>query len=224
MNSWRWVVLVLLLANLALFGVMQLGGEGGEAGPAREALHADKIRLLGIHQAPSAAKTSLADGKNQPGVLAKTQAVCLEWGRFAASDVPRVRQALAALSLGERLSERATETGAFWVYIPPIESRPLAQKKLSELKALGVQDYQFMQEAGKWQYAISLGVFSTEEAASKRLAELRAAGVKSARSAAREKDSRVTFAVRNADDAVMAKLVALKQDFPGSDVQAVECK
>jgi len=223
MKGWKWGVLVLLLANVGLFGAMQLGGEGGEAGPAREALNGDKIRLLGIHQ-PTSAATRSQGGETQPGAVGKTQAVCLEWGSFAAGDATRVRQALAALSLGERLSEAAVETGGFWVYIPPIESQPLAQKKLNELKALGVRDYQLMQDAGKWQYAISLGVFSTEEAAAKRLADLRAAGVKSAKSAPREAESRVSFVVRNADDAVMAKLVELKQDFPGSDVQAVECK
>jgi hypothetical protein len=224
MNGWKWIVVVLALANIALFGALQLGSEGGEAGPAREALHADKIRLLGIHQAASAATRSQGDGKGQPGAVARTQAVCLEWGSFVAGDLARVRQALGALSLGERLSERGIETGGFRVYIPPVASQPLAQKKLNELKTLGVQDYQFMQDAGKWQYAISLGVFPTGEAAAKRLAELRAAGVKSAKSAPREEESRVSFVVRNADDAVMAKLVALKQGFPGSDVQAVECK
>lgn len=217
MNSWKSAVVVLLLANVALFGAIQLHGAGGEPGPAREALHAEKIRLLGIHKPVADATTPQGAGKDRT-----VEAVCLEWGSFVAADVARVRQALVALSLGERLSERPIASGGFWVYIPPMETQQQAQKKLSELKARAVQDYQLMQDAGKWQYAISLGVFSTEEAAAKRLAELRAAGVKSARLDPR--DARVSFVVRNADDALMAKLVTLKQEFPGSDVQAVECK
>lgn len=224
MNSWKWAVVVLLLANVALFGAIQLQGAGGEPGPAREALNGDKIKLLGIHKPVSDVTTPQGNGKDQTVAVANTQAVCLEWGRFVAADVARVRQALAALSFGERLSERPIASGGFWVYIPPMETQQQAQKKLNELKALAVQDYQLMQDAGKWQYAISLGVFSTEEAGAKRLAELRAAGVKSARLAPRDPDARVSFVVRNADDALMAKLVMLKQDFPGSDVQAVECK
>jgi len=218
----KWIFLLLLVVNAVVFGAMQLGGErGGESALGHEALHADRVKLLGIHRTALPAASAQAAAKPVQG---QSGAVCLEWGSFAGGDVARAREALAALHFGEKVSERNVEGGRFWVYIPPVQSPQLAQKKLSELAALGVQDYQLVQDAGKWKYAISLGVFSSEEAGNRRLAEVRAQGVKSAIVAAREAESRVNFLVRNAEDAAMAQLVALKQDFPGSEVQAVECK
>lgn len=216
----KWIFLLLLVGNAVVFGAIQLGGEGGgESALGHEALRADRIKLLGIHRTVPPAATAQAGAK-----ASQSAAVCLEWGSFGGSDVARAREALAALQLGARVSERNVEGGRFWVYIPPIQSPQLAQKKLSELAGLGVRDYQLVQDAGKWKSAISLGVFSSEEVANKRLAELRSKGVKSAIAAAREAETRVSFVLRNADDAAMAQLVALKQDYPGSEVQAVECK
>jgi hypothetical protein len=218
----KWIFFVLLAANAVFFGAMQLGAErGGESAMGHEALRADRVKLLGIHR--TAPPTANAQAEATPA-QGRSSAVCLEWGSFAGADVARAREALAALQLGEKVSERNVEGGRFWVYIPPTQSLQSAQKKASELDALGVQDYRLLQDDGKWKYALSLGVFSSEEAANRRLAELRAKGVKSAIVAAREAESRVSFLVRNAEDAIMAKLVTLKQAYPGSEVQAVECK
>jgi len=218
----KWIFLTLLVANAVFFGAMQLGGErGGEPAQGHEALHADRVKLLGIHRTASPGASVQAAAKPAQG---QGSAVCLEWGSISGSDVARAREALAALHLGEKVSERNVEGGRFWVYIPPMQSPQLAQKKLKELNTLGVQDFQLVQDAGKWKSAISLGIFSTEEAANRRLTGLRAKGVKSAIVAAREAETRVSFVVRNVEDATMAQLVALKQDYPGSEVQAVECK
>ena len=71
--------------------------------------------------------------------------------------------------------------GGFWVYIPPLANRRAAEKKVSELKSLGVTEYFIVQESGPNNFAISLGLFSTSEAAESYLANLRDKGVRSAR-------------------------------------------
>ena len=71
--------------------------------------------------------------------------------------------------------------GGFWVYIPPLANRRAAEKKVSELKSLGVTEYFIVQESGPNNLAISLGLFSTSEAAESYLANLRDKGVRSAR-------------------------------------------
>jgi hypothetical protein len=89
---------------------------------------------------------------------------------------------------------------------------------------LGIQDSFVMQENNKWRYAVSLGVFSSEEGASKYLALLRGRGVKSAAMAPRGQDgahARLMLTLRKENQgAAVAKLVL---DYPGSELKAVSC-
>ncbi len=80
-----------------------------------------------------------------------------------------------------------------------------------------------MQEEGKFTWAISLGVFRTEESAQSRLEALRAKGVRSAQTGEREtRVPKVWFQVRNADAALQAKLREIVQGFPGTELR--DCK
>lgn len=156
---------------------------------------------------------------------AKKPPVCLEWGPFAGNELARAGRALGALNLNDRVSRKPIlEAGGYWVYIPPLGSRQAALSKIAELKRLGVSDYLLIQGGGQWQNAISLGVLSTEAAAQTLLAQLRRKGVTSAQAGPRTVESkRAGFLIRDADDALTAKLVELKQSFPGSELQAVAC-
>lgn len=156
---------------------------------------------------------------------AKKPPVCLEWGPFAGNELARAGRALGALNLNDRVSRKPIlEAGGYWVYIPPLDSRRAALNKIAELKRLGISDYLLIQGGGQWQNAISLGVLSTEAAAQTLLAQLRRKGVTSAQAGPRTVESkRAGFLIRDADDALTAKLVELKQSFPGSELQAVAC-
>jgi hypothetical protein len=68
----------------------------------------------------------------------------------------------------------------WWVFIPPQPDRTTAEKKAGELTQLGVRDF-FIANHGTQPFAISLGIFSSEEAAHRHLEELRGKGVRSAR-------------------------------------------
>jgi hypothetical protein len=106
---------------------------------------------------------------------------CVEWGSFAPTDVESAEKALEPLALGARLARRRTEElASWWVFIPPQKNRPGALKKAAELKALGVDDYFIVQEEGPQRWALSLGLFKSEEAAQAHLAGLRTRGVRSA--------------------------------------------
>jgi hypothetical protein len=71
-------------------------------------------------------------------------------------------------------------------------------------------------------FAISLGVFKSEEAARSRLQELRAKGVRTARVGARETQvPKVFFTVRDVPEPVVGKLNELRQAFPGAELK--EC-
>ena len=111
----------------------------------------------------------------------KAQA-CLAWPDLPAAEA----DALVALakkrypSLALSRSVVSAEGGSHWVYIPPLASKADAERKAGELKKLGVTEFFIVTEAGANQYAISLGIFSSEQGAKDQLDSLKAKGVRSA--------------------------------------------
>ena len=72
------------------------------------------------------------------------------------------------MQLGGKLSQRQVELDrGYWVYFPPLKNKEAVNRKIAELKALGINDYFVVQGPGHWQNAISLGVFKTGDAAQK---------------------------------------------------------
>lgn len=219
-----WLV---LLANLLFFAYMQWGSallRGNADLQVQPPLNPEKIRLL---SAPVAASAVAASAVVAPPQTAATpaNAACMEWGDFVGDDLDRADTALATLKLGDQLGRHEVEhTIGYWVYIPSQHSRTKAEKKVAELKALGVKDYYIVQDSGKWLNAVSLGVFKTEEAAQSYLQGLQKQGVKSAVVGERQSKLKFTvFVFRNPDAMLTAKIVALQKNFPGSEVKATAC-
>jgi len=148
---------------------------------------------------------------------------CIEWGSFTLADASLAQAALEPLQLGGRLAQRRTEESAGWgVFIPPQASRPAAQKKAAELKALAVDDYFVVQDEGPYRWALSLGVFRSEEAAQARLTALRAQGVRSAQVGPRETPvSRVWLQVKAVDAGLYARLKEMARGAEGTELR--EC-
>jgi hypothetical protein len=149
---------------------------------------------------------------------------CLEWGGFAVAEAPKAEQALARLALGARLTQRRSEeTAGWWVFIPPQANRAAAQKKTAELKSLGIEEFFILQDEGKMRWAVSLGVFSSEDAARSRLEALRAKGVRSAQTGERDTQvAKVWFQLRTTEATLQAGLREIAQGFAGTDVR--ECQ
>jgi len=231
----RITFLLLLAANLALVAWFQQFSPSDGASdpdPARRQISPEKIRVLrdrepgrfaAVAPAPaSAAKPAAPQLATQeaPATSAPPSA-CSEWGGFAVTEAPKAEQALAPLALGARLTQRRSdETAGWWVFIPPQANRAGALKKTAELKSLGIDDYFILQDEGKMRWSVSLGVFSSEEAARSRLEALRARGVRSAQTGERDTPvSKVWFQVRGPDTALLAKLRESAQGFPGTEVR-----
>ncbi len=215
----RWTFALLLIANIAFFTVMQLsqGRPDGDSMASHAPFNAEKIHLL--------QETELTPVQEQP---AAPLLVCLEWGVFPKPELERAQNALKPLQLGEKavtVRNAPEKTSKYWVYISPLKSRADAQKKQEELKGLGIEDSLVMQDNNKWRHAISLGVFSTQEAADKYLAELRTKNnIKSAKSGPRTLDAGVaSLLIKASGENLEADLVRLKQDFPGTELKAVPC-
>jgi hypothetical protein len=240
----RAIFLLLIAANLALFAWARYyaGADSAlDAEPLRRQIKPDSIRILAgpeleglpvlkpkpaTEAAPAAladaARSTTADAAQNPAAETPPRvAACIEWGGFAVAEAPRAEKALEPLALGARLSQRRSdETAGWWVFIPPQPNRPAALKKTAELKALGIDDYFIIQEEGKMHWAVSLGVFSSEDAAKNRLDALRAKGVRSAQTGERETQvAKVWFQARGADTPQQAKLRETAQGFPGTEVR-----
>jgi hypothetical protein len=211
----KWLFTLLLLGNIALAVVMQLPQEksGADSTAGHAPYFAEKIRLMAEEDIP-------------PLPPATTQ-VCLEWGLFASQEIAQVKTALKTLRLDEKDLTQLDAPGkasTYWVYIPPLKSRQDAQKKVDELKSLGVEDSFVMQDNNKWRHAISLGVFSTADAADKYLLSLREKGVKSAKAGPRNPEGgHASLVIRSGGANIEAELVKLKQEFPGTELKAVPC-
>ena len=218
----RAIFLLLVALNLALFAWSRYYAAPDSAGdpePARRQVNPESIRLLAgpeLAGLPQLKPKPLAEGPQSTAAGG-----CAEWGGFSVAEAPRAEQVLEPLALGARLSQRRSEEKAgWWVFIPPQGNRPAAQKKTAELKALGIDDYFILQEESSMRWAVSLGVFSSEDAAKARLEALRVKGVRSAQTG--ERDTQVTkiwFQVRGVDAALQAKLKGFAQALPGTELR-----
>jgi hypothetical protein len=220
----KTVSLLLLLANLGFFAWIYFGAGRASDEPQlmEQQFNPQAIRLLRADQVAALAaervKQTPERVKSPPKV---TLAACLELGAFGLGDAARVQQALEPLGLGSRLSQRrAEEVASYWVFMPPQRNRQAANQKAAELRKLGVEDFFIVQEDPNFRFAISLGVFKTEEAARARLAELRTKGVRTARVGPRETSvQKIYFAVREVPDALASRLNDLRQSFAGSELK-----
>ncbi|HVQ62492.1 MAG TPA: SPOR domain-containing protein [Burkholderiales bacterium] len=219
----RIVFFLLLLANLAFFAWAYLlaGRPSDEPQLMDQQLNPQEIRLLSAEQLAKLAAERAKQAPERPKAPPRAPVVaCVEIGSFSLGEAVRVQQALEPLALGARLTQRRVEeVASYWVFMPPLRNRPAANLKAAELKKLGVEDFFIVQEDPKFRFAISLGVFKTEEAAQSRLAQLRTKGVRTARVGPREASvQKVYFAVREVPDALFARLNDLRQSF-GADLK-----
>jgi len=202
-----FLFLILLFANL-LFGYFQYAKDRDDV--ARNA----QIGLLEIN--PDKVKL-VKDGDRPP----RLPSACLEWGSFAGDDVARAIAVLAKLQLGDKFTQRDNDPD-YWVYIPPLKTKAEAEKKASELKARGVTDFLIMQDEGPWQFAVSLGIFKTEDAATNYLAQIRQKNVRSAVAGPRGAKTS-TFVIRDPGGADTQLAAVSKTDFPTAQLKAVTC-
>jgi len=152
--------------------------------------------------------------------------ICMEWGEFSGTDLKRATQALVELKLGDHLAQRTVEyTSGYWVYIPPLKNKTAVNRKIEQLKALGVEDYFVLHEKPHWLNVISLGVFKTEEAAKNYLASLKKKGVRTAKVGERKSRLKFTvFQLNQIDTELSAKLSKLQKEYENSELKAVACK
>lgn len=162
---------------------------------------------------------------NQPQPVKAASNVCLEWGEFSGAQRNRANAVLIKLKLSAGLVQRQTNAAnSYWVHVPPLASKAAANQKVVQFKKAGVRDIYVVQDAGRWQHAISLGLFKTEEAAHKYHADLRRKGVQSAVVGELVNNIKITtFILKNLNKESVEKIRQLHKDFAGSELKPIVC-
>lgn len=209
----KWLFALFLLANLLFWGYTRLAVAPAPPDWHTREVNADKVKLVAIEPPPppkpaepvAEAKPAAPDAPAQAEALpTASKLLCFNWNGLATADVERFKQKMQALKLNTQMNIKLPEGPVhYWVYLPPRNTLAETQKKAAEYKRLGVEDFFPVNDGGKWQNAISLGIFSTKEAAERRLAELKDKGVKSA-------------IMRERDDSLHTATVTLKGIAPES--------
>lgn len=201
--SLRTLFIFLVLVNLLFFawaeGYFGIPDEGREPERLARQLAPEKLKVAGAAAPAGKAPTEacrLIDG------LAPEAAQRL---RIEAQDqAPELKLA----------SEPVEEVTRYWVLIPPLPDRAAAEKKLVELKRLGISGHQLLEEEGELKLAIVLGAFNGEKEGNEFLQDLAKRGVRSAKMQPREKTVvKVQLTVRGAADSLDEKLRKLLAPF-----------
>jgi hypothetical protein len=136
----------------------------------------------------------------------------------------QVREQLKTLA-GQRVmsfAEVPLET-RHWVIFPPLPSAESAEAKLGELVAAGLEDSYVVQD-GVWRNAISLGLFTSDQAARRRVLEVEEKGVLGTRvELLPRKGSEFYFVIRSEDPEALKSLSGIKQAYPNSQQSRVAC-
>jgi hypothetical protein len=225
----RTAFLILVLANVGFFAWWRYGSPtdaAADPAPLARQIDPEKLKVIAPKDLPPPSPPKpVAVIKAEPPPSPPVALKCLEWGSFTLTDASRAEKTLEPLALGPRLGQRRTEeTAGWWVFIPAQKTanpRQAALRKAAELRNLGVEDYFIVQEEGQHRWALSLGVFRTEDAARSRLAVLRAQGVRTALVGARETVvPKVWLQVKGVDPALEARLKELTVQVESTELRA----
>jgi len=226
----RFVFWALLCANALLFAYGRgfLGSPDGdtrEPARLRSQLAADKLVLLSGAEAQAIADAAAAtEAATETTAAAEVPAVpeptpapaspavpCVETDAFTAFEARRFETRLAALDLGARqtrLTVPFQEVSSYMVYLPPQGGKEGADRRTADLRERGVSNSFVMQGDSPLRWAISLGVFKTEAAASSEQARLAKQGVANVRILPRGPQSqRFAYRFRDIDTEIRGRIV-----------------
>ncbi len=212
----RLIAVLLLVANLCLAAYAQLDLLGHQPDPAFAPEKPERIRLLTPQQVAALG----------PSKIAQLNLSCAEWGPFTDRERTAVQPVLDALQLGKTIAAQKVEMPkGFWVFIPSKNNKTNMDKAIKELDGLGVTDIAQATDGNDKPYAISLGVYRSEELALARLKELEDKGVKTAKVEPRDTPINGTlYVIREPQQATVAALEEAKSKFPSAELKFLNCR
>ena len=235
----RFLVLVLLLANAGYYawsqGLLQSWGlapvQQAEPQRLQQQIQPEALRIVGAKAPPPVAATaSGADGAESPAAAEPASAAsvpvaaapsageCLQAGVFDEEQADALRRAAAALPQGSWSLQRTTIAGRWMVYMGRFADGDALAKKRAELREIGVPFDR--PNNASLEPGLSLGRFSTEDAAQRGLSNLTAKGVRTAR-VVQERPDAPGFILRlpAVDEALRAQVEALRPALAGKTLR-----
>ena len=237
----KFVFWALLGANGVLLAYGQgLLGQPGDAArePARlkNQLAPERMQQLTPTQARQAAASAAPQPQAQvatplpepapapvPVPVARDLVACVQAGPFSTADARRFEARVARLGLTPRQSRIEMpyqEVTSRLVYLPPNGGREGAQRRVAELRERGVTNFFIMQnDTSPLRYAISLGVFKSDGAAQKLVADLQRQGVRGVRILPRGPQvTRAGYQYRQIDAGERDRLTGIADNYNGVEV------
>lgn len=214
----RLIFFLLLILNVALGAHVYLDETKPKAEAPRE-VNPGALKILSVTDPAKAQQDALAARKL---VASLSGSACVDFAVKPADDA-RAQAVFAAMNLGNRVSSRnAEEFSRFAVSLPPQKDKRTAETLVANLKKAGVKDVSALGDN-----AISLGVFSSDEAAQKVVADVTAKAkslVKDVQVTPRNLQLKETlFTVKEPDTNMIARLTLMQREFEGSNLRAVTC-
>ena len=160
----KFLFWLLLLANLLLLGLFPTGftrwnSAGHEPDRLNQQVHAERIRVL-----PESARSD-------PPAAPPAAPQCIEVGNFNRQTAMVFETQLAHLKLTALPQKRSVEElGTYMVFLPPQKTgQAAAAQRLAQLRELGFDDIHIIQDQSPRRWGLSLGIFSSKEAAQAQL-------------------------------------------------------
>jgi len=237
----KFVFWALLGANGVLLAYGQgLLGQPGDAArePARlkNQLAPERMQQLTPTQARQAAQSAAPAPQAEmaaplpepapepaPAPVPRNLVACVQAGPFSTADARRFEARVARLGLAARQSRieiPLQEVTSRLVYLPPNGGREGAQRRVAELKERGVTNFFIMQnDTSPLRYAISLGVFKSDGAAQKLVADLQRQGVRGVRILPRGPQvTRAGYQYRQIEAGERDRLTGIADNYNGVEV------
>ncbi len=211
----RFLFLLLLLANAAL-GVFIYLQIGKSASPPPIEVNPNGLKLVSVLDPQRAQVEQQAARKLAESLVGSA---CIDFA-VKPADAQRAQGVFSVLALGDRLTSRNVEEPTrFALVIAPAVNRRAADATLANLKKQGLKDVSITPDNG-----ISLGLYSTEEAAIKVQADAASKGAKNVQILPRNVAVKETvFSLKEPDTNLVAKLTLLQRDYEASTIKAVAC-
>lgn len=213
----RFLFFLLLLAVLAFGAHIFLSVQAERSDFSARERNPAEIRVVAVTPPTMAARRA---EETRVAMNSLAGAACVEFSGIAPAHAQRARDSFAALQLGTRITERRIEEiTRHWVFVPPARDRRTAEATIAQMRRQGVTELSIRPDN-----SVSLGVFSTEEAARRFLQSLQARGVQGIEQGPFVRELReLVMLIREPDTELVSRLAVLQRDFANSQLRAVPC-
>lgn len=154
--------------------------EAKAAEPKTSEANAPETKVAEPKPADAPAKTKAAEAA--PALL------CKSFNGLTPESAKAAQAAISSTAPNAKVALVPTkESTSYWVHIPPQQNKAGADKKVAELKQMGVEDSFIISDEGPNKWAVSLGLFKSKDMADNYLQKLGKQGVRSAKIEVRDK-------------------------------------